>query len=137
MSNYPRVDRDDASAGFFDAAGRGQLLIKRSRLGLALPPQASADPDRASDPLEVLLATGQGTVVSWAVVQQAPHPLLVEAVPYVSAVIELDEGPWLIVRLVGDRTRLAVGARVCARYETTGVGDDCGEVAPVFEIGDH
>lgn len=131
---HPLVERDEASAEFFDAAKRGELQMKRTQLGEVLPPHARTDPNGDSAPLQPVIVSGDGTLVSWAVVHQAPHPALAGAVPYMSALVELAEGPWLIVRLLGDSARLSAGARVRARFEPTGSDEEVGEVVPVFEL---
>ena len=104
MSAFPPVERDAASAGFFDAAARGELLLRRAPDGQVLGPQDDVDARLGTgDPdadLDTVVASGDATLVSWAVVHQAPLPWLVGAVPYVCAVVELAEGPWLTVRLV-------------------------------------
>lgn len=131
---YPLVERDEASAAFFDAAKRGELQMKRAQSGEVLAPHARTDPNGDSAPLQPVNVSGDGTLVSWAVVYQAPHPALAGAVPYVSALVELAEGPWLIVRLLGHHSELSSGARVRARFEPTGSDEECGEVVPVFEV---
>jgi uncharacterized OB-fold protein len=128
------VQRDNSSAGFFDAAQRRQLQMKCSESGVVLRPQASTDPDDLSAPLQPVIVSGDGTLVTWSVVHQAPHPALADSVPYVSAVVELAEGPWLIVRLLADAEQLTVGAKLRVRFERTGSEDDRGEVVPVFEL---
>jgi uncharacterized OB-fold protein len=134
MSAYPLVQRDDSSSTFFDAAQRGQLQMRRSASGVMWPPQASTDPDDPSAWLQPVIVSGDATLVSWSVIHQAPHPALADAVPYVSAVVELAEGPWLIVRLLGDAGQLTAGAKVRVRFEPTGSGHQLGEVVPVFEL---
>lgn len=131
---YPLVERDEASAGFFDAAKRGELQMKRAQSGAVLPPHARTDPNGASAQLQPFIVSGEGVLVSWAVVHQASHPALASAVPYVSALVELAEGPWLIVRLLSHGAGLRSGARVRARFEPTGSDEENGEVVPVFEL---
>lgn len=134
MTVYPLVERDDASADFFQAAEREQLQMKRGSSGVVLPPYARVNPGNGEEQLHPLIVSGDGTLVSWSVVRQAPHPALAEAVPYISAVIELVEGPWLIVRLLATAARPSIGAPVRARFERTGSESHYGEVVPVFEI---
>lgn len=134
MSTFPRVERDEASTAFYDAAARGELLMQRAPSGTVLPPEARTDPDSSSADLEPVAVSGEGTLVSWTVVHRAPLPALVEAVPYVSAVVELAEGPWLMVRLLtDDPADLRVGTPVRVRYVTSGSAEEPGEVLPVFE----
>lgn len=134
--NLPAVERDEASAAFFDAAARGELLVKRSAVsGAVLAPEARTDPATGLSDLQPYVASGQGTLVSWAVVHRAPLPLLAASVPYVSAIIELTEGPWLVVRLIADEPAyLHAGAPVRARYVRSGGGDQDGEIVPLFEV---
>ena len=60
-------------------------------------------------------------------------PWLVDAVPYVCAVVELAEGPWLTVRLVdADPDTLAAGQPVRVRFVPSGPAEEPGEILPVF-----
>jgi uncharacterized protein len=81
-----------------------------------------------SSDLQSWVASGEGTLVSWTVVHRAPLPVLAASVPYVSAIVELAEGPWLMVRLLVEHPgRLRVGDPVRVRYVRTGWGDEDGE----------
>lgn len=133
MTALPRVEPDEATAAFFEAAARGELQMRRGPSGTVLPPAARIDTPSGSADLEPVTASGAGTLVSWVVVHQAPHPALADAVPYVSALVELAEGPWLIVRLLREASELRVGAPVRVAFETTGGAEDLGAVVPVFE----
>ncbi|HUR72778.1 MAG TPA: OB-fold domain-containing protein [Sporichthya sp.] len=136
MTSFPAVARDAGSADFFDAAARGELLVQRCRAcGTVLPPEARTCPSCGSGELGATGVSGLGRLVTWAVVTQAPIPVLAGAVPYVTAVVELDEGPWLIVRLIDADTRsaeLSVGNRVRVDFVRSGAGQNTGEVLPVF-----
>ncbi|ADP81395.1 Zn-ribbon domain-containing OB-fold protein [Pseudofrankia inefficax] len=135
---FPAVRRDDASASFFDAAARGQLLVRRCRAGGdVLGPEARTCPSCGSADLDDVLVSGRGTLVSWAVVHQAPVPSLAAAVPYVSVVVELAEGPWLLARLVeSDASGLRAGTEVEVRFVQSGepLGVPAGEVLPAFAV---
>lgn len=135
----PQVVRDDASAAFYDAAARGELLVKQGPSGIVLPPDARTDPASGSTDLTPYVASGLGTLISWAVVHRAPLPALADAVPYVSAIVELAEGPWVAVRLlVEDPAVLRAGVAVRATFVRTGgdTPETTGEVVPVFELAD-
>ena len=112
MSGFPVVTRDDASAAFFDAAARGELLVQRcTSCATVVGPEVRTCPACGEVDLVDHVAAGTGSVVSWVVVHSAPLPLLADAVPYVSAVVELDEGPWLIVRLLDDDPSVGLAVR--------------------------
>jgi uncharacterized protein len=133
MSAFPPVERDAASAGFFDAAARGELLLRRAPDGQVLGPQDDVDARFGTRELEPLVASGDATLVSWAVVHQAPLPWLAGAVPYVCAVVELAEGPWLTVRLVDvDPGALVAGQPLRVRFVASGPAEEPGETLPVF-----
>ena len=58
-------------------------------------------------------ATGLGTVWTFTVVGMPGHPAWQADVPYVLAIVELDEGPRLMTNIVGsDREKVGVGDRV-------------------------
>lgn len=132
----PTVVRDAASAEPFDAAASGKLLVKRrATSGMVLPPEAKTDPSTGSSDLEYSVASGNGTLVSWTTVHRAPLPALAGSVPYISAVVELAEGPWLLVRLVVDESsELHAGAPVGVRFVRSGDSTGDGEVVPVFQV---
>lgn len=131
---FPAVTRDADSAAFFDSAARGELLIKRCpNDATVLGPQARTCPSCASTNLEPFVARGVGRLVSWAVVHRSPLPALAGAVPYVTAIVELAEGPWLSVRLIGaDPAALRVGDEVGVDFVRSGEETEPGEVLPVF-----
>jgi uncharacterized OB-fold protein len=125
------VSRDDASAPFFDAAGRGVLLIKRCpRCGGHLPPQATRCPD--GDSLQWVEASGSASLVSWAV-DHAP-PLCEElgrpdGQASIFGIVQLDEGPWLQVAILqADAGDLSVGQPMRATFIRPGGG----EAVPAF-----
>ncbi|MCU1346511.1 MAG: hypothetical protein JWL70_2777 [Acidimicrobiia bacterium] len=97
------VERDDASASFFDAAAAGRLMIRRCPVcGTAYPPYQRRCPDGTA--LEWEQASGRAALVTWAV-DHGPvlDPTLAAADGTVSifGLVELEEGPWLQVPLVG------------------------------------
>jgi uncharacterized OB-fold protein len=134
---FPAVAPDEASAEFFAAAARGELLVQRCPAsGDVLGPQARTCPSCGSADLDPVVVSGRGTLVSWAVVHQAPVPSLAAAVPYLTAVVELAEGPWLLVRLAGAEGGLGlrVGLPLIACFLRSGAAGDepAGEMLPAF-----
>ncbi len=54
-----------------------------------------------SDNLDWVTASGKGKVYSYTVVRRAMHPAFREDVPYVLAIVELEEGPRLTTNIIG------------------------------------
>jgi uncharacterized OB-fold protein len=92
---------------FWEAAGRGQLLLKKCRAcgDLHYYPRPLC-PFCGSDTTEWQPAAGTGTIYSYSVMRRAE-------VPYAIAYVTLDEGPTMMTNLVDcDLDRLAIGQRV-------------------------
>jgi len=58
--------------------------------------------------------SGKGTIYSLTVVQRAPSPAFADMVPYVVAIVALDEGPHLMSNIIGcpaDAVRIGMPVR--------------------------
>jgi uncharacterized OB-fold protein len=65
---------------------------------------------------EWALASGRGTVYSYTVVHHQTHPAF--PVPYVIALVEMEEGPRLIAQMRStDETPISIGAPVRVEWE--------------------
>lgn len=63
-------------------------------------------------------ASGAASLYTWSTVFSNDLPPFGEQVPYVAAIVELDEGPRMMTRLVDcDDVALDVGMRLSARFE--------------------
>ena len=81
--------------------------------------------------LEWTPAQGAGQVVSYTVVRRAITPAFAEMVPYVVAIVRLDEGPQLMSHIVGcDPDSVRVGAAVQVDFEDV----DGAATLPVFRL---
>ena len=70
------------------------------------------------------LPSGAGTVYSYTVVTHPTHVAFADQVPYVVAVVELAEGPWLVTRITGcapDEVRVGMAVRACFRQVADGI----------------
>lgn len=68
-------------------------------------------------------SSGKGTLYSWTVTHQALHPAYAAEIPFVAAVVELEEGVRMATRLIDwNRENLALDLPVEVEFET--VGDD-------------
>ena len=80
-------------------------------------------PNCWSDELEWVESKGGGTVHSFSIVHRAPSPVFAANVPYVIAMIELDDGPRMFANVIGpDALGVAIGDRVKLTFEDRGNG---------------
>lgn len=68
--------------------------------------------------------SGRGRVYSWINVHQVYHPSFESLVPYITAVVELEEGPRLVTNIVNcESGRIKVGLKVRVVYKD--LNDEC------------
>lgn len=106
---------DPDSAPFWEGCRQGKLLIQHcnSCNQNQFPPGNICSSCR-SDALVWKEASGRGTVFSWiVVVHPIPKPVYAEDVPYVVALVELEEGVRMPTNIVGcDSDKIAAGMPV-------------------------
>jgi uncharacterized OB-fold protein len=86
-----------------------------------------------SDRLEWINASGQGRLYTYTVCRIAPSPAFESRLPYVVALIDLDEGVRLLANILdADLERVAIGARVGVCFES--VSETC--TLPQFTLLD-
>jgi uncharacterized OB-fold protein len=108
---------DSLAAPFFEAAAQGRLVVQRceSCKNLRWPP-LSGCPDCHSRDTTWLEVRPSGTIWSFVVYHRAFQSELRSQIPYTVAMVELDDGPYMVGRLTaGDRTPV-VGDRVVAEF---------------------
>lgn len=100
---------DPISKSFWTAAARHELVIQKCRHcnTYQFYPRPFCLACLASE-LEWVRAAGTGTIYSMTTVWRQALPDF--PVPYVNAIVELDEGPRLLTNIVGERC--AIGDRV-------------------------
>jgi uncharacterized protein len=118
-SGYPAPVVNADSKAYWEAADRRELLLKRcSTCGKAHFPPRHLCPTCWSEQLEWTRSCGSGTVYTFTVMHRAPMPAFVKRVPYVVALIDLDEGPRLMANIIGDDALLSqIGDRVAVCFE--------------------
>ncbi|KUI17631.1 DNA-binding protein [Mycobacterium sp. GA-1285] len=123
---------DEHNRAFWTGGGDDQLLITRcERCELWVSPPAADCPD-CGGRLTARPVSGQGTVFTYTVNHQPFNPAV--ALPYVIAIVELDEQPGLriaanIVDCQPDSVH--IGLRVAVRFERHDVNGET-VLAPVF-----
>ena len=94
-ADFPLPDVDDEiTAPFFAAAARGELVIPKCNACGAFVwyPEPVCPACRAENQSWVAVA-GRATLFSWAVVRRAFLPAFEDKVPFVTALVALDEDP--------------------------------------------
>lgn len=88
---------------YFEAAKQRKLVIQQNKdKGNYLFYSHYFDPEHPEDELEWVEASGRGKIHTFSIVRQHPHPYFANRVPYVYAVIELEEGTRLISNVITD-----------------------------------
>ena len=99
-ADFPLPDLDDErTAEYFAGAARGELTLPRcDGCGRLVWYPAKACPYCSGTAFTWSAVSGRGTLYSWAVVRRAFLPAFEAMVPFVTALVALDEDP--AVRLV-------------------------------------
>jgi len=119
MSEYlrPLPGPDAVSQPFWDGCARHELLLQCcAACGRHRFPPSPVCADCGSDAAEWVPASGRGTVYSWIVVRHpVPRESFEREVPYVVALVALDEGVRMASNVVGcapDRVRAGMPLEV-------------------------
>ena len=134
MTGKPRPDLNDAASAPYWEAAAGHELVMRccDTCKMVFFPPRDLCPGCWSSELSWQTMGGRGTVWTFTEVHVAFYDdTWADDVPYVVAVIELDEGPRLLANLVEpDMERLSIGDRVEATFEDRGEGVSL----PMFQV---
>jgi uncharacterized OB-fold protein len=118
---------DHDSAPYWKAAHEGRLLVQRCQDcdEFQLYPRDRCLTCRG--PVANVSASGRGTIYSFTVIRQNYARPFRDWIPYVVALVELEEGPRVMSNLIDcDPDAVQVGMPVEARFEV--VSDDAGIV---------
>jgi len=107
------------SQPFWDGTKAHELRLQRCKdCGERVFYPRSMCPFCLSEHLEWITASGRAKVHSYTVVRRAMNPAFREDVPYVLAIVELDEGPKMTTNVVGcSPEEVRVDMPVLATYD--------------------
>jgi uncharacterized OB-fold protein len=95
----PRLDEE--SKGYWEACQRHELVVQRcGSCGTLRHYPRALCPNCLSDRVEWQRCSGRGTVYTFTVTHQNQAPGFRDALPYVLAYVELDEGVRLLTNIV-------------------------------------
>jgi uncharacterized protein len=90
-------------------------------------------PNCGSDKLEWITCSGKGVIHTYTIVRQSGHKYFKSKVPYVLAMVALDEGVLMMSNIIEcDVDTVRVDARVSVVFEK--LGDDVG--VPLFKLAE-
>jgi len=111
---FPDVN-DPGTAPFWKGTQDGKVVLQAcTKCGYLRWPPGPICNECLSPDTEWKEVAPTGTVWSYAVYHRAMNPRFKDQVPYTVALVELDDGPRMYGRLVGDTAHVAVGAPVRA-----------------------
>jgi uncharacterized OB-fold protein len=133
MSTPARADLptiEDESRPFWDGAREGKFLIARcGNCGRAHHYPRTFCPFCWSEDVSWETASGKATLYTYSTVYVNDMVPFKEKLPYIAAVVDLEEGPRVMTRLVGIETAdLQIGMPLVVDYEA--ISEDV--TAPVF-----
>lgn len=117
------------SAAWWDAAAEGLLMVQRCArcAAVQLYPREHCTSCWARE-LDLVRASGSGTVHSWTVTHR--HPEAAFDPPFVYAIVELDEGPRLTSIIDAAAELVRVGTAVTVTFTAV----DEGRKLPIFTV---
>jgi len=120
--NLPVPDVDDVNRLYFEGTAAGELRIRHCKPCDALFRFAHAwCPACWSQDLDFKVAGGRGRIETFTVVHQAPYEAFEDRIPYVIALIELEEGVRMMSNIVGcEPGDVEIGLPVVVTYEQRG-----------------
>ena len=128
MSNIPTPDAE--TQPYWDAAKDGKLLIRRcNACKRAYFYPRDFCPHCWSEDVAWEEASGRATLYTWSVVRRNDLPPWPERVPYVAAIVDLEEGPRMMTNVEGcELEQLRIGMPLVVDFRA-----DTDEItAPIF-----
>jgi uncharacterized protein len=115
----PAPQPDFDSAPYWAAARQGHLVVQRCAVCANVQLYGRAQCTRCgSSEVEWEPASGRGTVYSFTVIRQQHVRPFRDMVPYVVALVDLEEGPRVMTNLVGcEPDQVSIGMAVRATFE--------------------
>ncbi len=132
----PLPQPDDVTRFHWDAAATHRLVLQRCRAcgKLQYPPEVCCIHCQADD-FEQAEATGRGVIYSYSIVDRPLHAGFVDALPYVVALVELDDQPGL--RMLTNLVDVPAGTVLACGMPVEVVFEDRGGVTlPQFRLSE-
>lgn len=106
------------NAPFWEGLAAGELRTQQcGACGARQHPAESFCYACGSEDIAWKPSTGAGEIYSYIVVHQLYHPAFKEHLPYVVAIVQLDDGPRILGAMLGLEGEPAIGLRVQAAFQ--------------------
>jgi len=131
---HPKPAASWETRAYWEGCGRGELVLQRCRdcHSVQHRPRAVCATCLSGD-VEHFVASGRGSVYTYTVTHQNGVPPFRDAVPYVLAYVDLEEGPRLMTNIVGCQPAdVEIGLSVVVDFapvDATGLGEAGGDFA--------
>ncbi len=127
---YKAPATDWETRAYWEGCGRHELVLQRcAGCGVIQQRPRALCVSCLSDEIEHFRASGRGTVHSFTVTHQNQAPAFRQALPYVLAYVELEEGPRLLCNVVGcEPGSVSIGMPVVVGFVDT----EGGLAVPLF-----
>ena len=106
---------------YWQKAKQGELWLRNCKAcGNAYFYPRDISPCCFSKDTDWIQASGKATLFTYGIVQRAPHPGFVDDVPFVTAIVELEEGPLMPTNIImNDPTpeKLKIGMPLGVEFE--------------------
>jgi uncharacterized OB-fold protein len=107
-------ERTELTEHYWARAARGVIALQRcGDCAQVWHPPSPSCPTNPSHRIEWFDASGRGQLYSYTQVEHAAHPAVADQLPYVIALIDLEEGPRFVCGLIdADVANLKPGAEI-------------------------
>jgi uncharacterized OB-fold protein len=110
--------KSELGAPFWAGAEEGRFLLQACDCGARIFPPRVVCPKCWAGELRWEQASGLATVYSFSVLERPPTEAFADLVPYVVAMVDLDEGPRMMTNIVGcPPPEVTVGMRVRVEFD--------------------
>lgn len=118
MSGKPVPEITELNRAFFEGTAKGELRLRHCRsCGAVFRFTHPLCPDCWSDTLDHVVASGKGSVESFTIVHMPPYEAWAADVPYVIALIKLNEGVRMMANIDIDVADVTIGMPVEVWFE--------------------
>ncbi|MEE2674164.1 MAG: Zn-ribbon domain-containing OB-fold protein [Myxococcota bacterium] len=122
---HPKPAASWETRAYWEGCGRHELVLQRCRQCKAVQhrPRAVCAGCLGND-IEHFVASGRGSVYTYTVTHQNGVPPFRDALPYVLAYVDLEEGPRLMTNIVGcEPEQVAIGMPVVVDFQDVEAGE--------------